>query len=254
MPRGAGHALYLIDAGLSPRRTRRLLVQAGLGELPIEGVLLTHLDHDHWYPGWLNALPDRATVHLHRRHRGRAERLGLTYLRTRFFEDDVELTSGVVARPVLNHHDDLGTVAYRVEFPGGGALGFATDVGRCTQELVEHLRGVDVLAIESNYCPAMQLASARPDFLKQRIMGGKGHLSNQQSARAVRGISPRRHVVLLHLSLECNTPETALAHHDHADVLVTISASDTPTPVIAVTPGESGPARSRQRTARTLFG
>jgi phosphoribosyl 1,2-cyclic phosphodiesterase len=71
------------------------------------------------------------------------------------------------------------------------------------------MRGVDILAIESNYDRAMQLESARPAFLKDRIMGGKGHLSNDECIDAVRAISwPREpeHVVLLHLSRECNCP------------------------------------------------
>jgi phosphoribosyl 1,2-cyclic phosphodiesterase len=56
----------------------------------------------------------------------------------------------------------------------------------------------------------MQLASNRPGFLKDRIMGGKGHLSNEECIDAVRAIAwPREpeHVVLLHLSRECNCPD-----------------------------------------------
>ncbi|XOV75295.1 MAG: hypothetical protein ACFHWZ_18080 [Phycisphaerales bacterium] len=51
--------------------------------------------------------------------------------------------------------------------------------------------GVDVLAIESNYCRDMQVASDRPEFLKSRIMDGSGHLSNDECLDAVHAISPR---------------------------------------------------------------
>ena len=111
--------------------------------------------------------------------------------------------------PCENPHDDGGTVAFRIETPAG-SLGFATDLGRASGALIEAMRGVDILAIESNYDRAMQLESARPAFLKDRIMGGKGHLSNDECIDAVRAISwPREpeHVVLLHLSRECNCPE-----------------------------------------------
>ena len=75
---------------------------------------------------------------------------------------------------------------------------------------------VDVLAIESNYDPEMEMNSSRPWFLKKRIMGGKGHLSNEQAFAAVRSILDRcqadcralpQHIVLLHRSRECNCPK-----------------------------------------------
>jgi phosphoribosyl 1,2-cyclic phosphodiesterase len=90
--------------------------------------------------------------------------------------------------------------------------------------MIDHLRGVDVLALESNYCPVLQVASDRPRFLKDRIMCGSGHLSNEQCARAVGLIAPRSHVVLLHLSQECNTPELALAGHRDRGYGVTVSS------------------------------
>ncbi|MEY2716643.1 MAG: putative metallo-hydrolase YycJ, partial [Planctomycetota bacterium] len=91
-----------------------------------------------------------------------------------------------------------------------GVLGLATDLGRASGALIEAMRGVDILAIESNYDRDMQLASDRPAFLKDRIMGGKGHLSNEECIEAVRAIAwPRgpEHVVLLHLSRDCNCPD-----------------------------------------------
>jgi phosphoribosyl 1,2-cyclic phosphodiesterase len=97
-----------------------------------------------------------------------------------------------------------------------GSLGFATDLGRVPQSLIDAFRDVDVLAIESNYDPPMQRRSARPAMLKRRIMGGAGHLSNEQSFDAVRAIvaastAPPRHIVLLHLSRQCNAPDIVRA-------------------------------------------
>ncbi|HYF13487.1 MAG TPA: MBL fold metallo-hydrolase [Phycisphaerales bacterium] len=231
--------LFLIDAGLSPRRTFALLAAAGLGDLEVEAVLLTHLDSDHWNTGWLAALPERTVVHLHRAHRGRADRCGVTYARTEFFESSISLCDEAKGGVHLNAHDDLGTASFRIRVGDDGAeLGFATDVGRVTAGLIDFLHGCDVLAIESNYCPVMQLASPRPQFLKDRIMGGTGHLSNEQSASAVRAIAPREHVVLLHLSRQCNTPQTARRHHAHA-VPVTVAHADEPTTPIPLRRGNA---------------
>jgi phosphoribosyl 1,2-cyclic phosphodiesterase len=82
--------------------------------------------------------------------------------------------------------------------------------------LIDDFADLDVLAIESNYDPEMQRTSGRPFFLQQRIMGGKGHLSNQQAFDAVRAVLDRcersgvrlpSHIVLLHRSRECNCPK-----------------------------------------------
>ncbi|MBS0198599.1 MAG: MBL fold metallo-hydrolase [Planctomycetes bacterium] len=226
--------IFLIDAGISPRRTAAFLASVGLKGITPHAVILTHLDIDHWHPGWAAAMPESTTVFMHRRHRGRAERSGLGHLRSDVFDTDFDPAPGVRVSPLLVKHDDLGTAAFRFTFADGATLGFITDAGRPTQELCDHVAGVDVLAIESNYCPRMQLASNRPDFLKQRIMGGKGHLSNEQSARAVSTIAPREAVVLLHLSRQCNTPAQAAAAHASAPCPVVISSHDTPTPWVHI--------------------
>ncbi len=90
--------------------------------------------------------------------------------------------------------------------------------GGVPAKLVEMFCGVDVLALESNYDVEMERNSDRPWFLKRRIMGGKGHLSNEQAFAAVTRIldaTERRHgrgrlpgkIVLLHRSRECNCPQ-----------------------------------------------
>lgn len=246
--------VILIDAGLSPRRTGRLLERLGLGLDAVDDVVITHLDHDHFHPGWPSALPPRSTVRMHRRHLGRAARDGLLHHRTEPF--DADFTAGPARfSTALLEHDSLGVVAFRVEFDDAGTLGFATDVGRPTPRLIDHLRGVDVLAIESNYCPRLQAASPRPEFLKARIMGGAGHLSNAQCAQAAREIRPARHVVLLHLSRDCNRPDLAALGHHGAGYQVTISSQLEPTPWISVAGVPRKPAvRLAERPDRPLTG
>ncbi|MBM4108465.1 MAG: MBL fold metallo-hydrolase [Phycisphaerae bacterium] len=222
----AGGLVTLIDAGLSPRRTRRELDALGLSLGDVGAMVLTHLDTDHAYPGWAGAIPEGCALWVHRRHLGRAERTGLLRkARCEAFEDGFALGAARVS-PLLVAHDSLGVASLRFEFACGASLGWATDVGRVTEPLVRHLRGTDVLAIESNYCPAMQRASGRPEFLKRRIMGGSGHLSNQECLEAVRRMGPRRHVVALHLSRQCNRPELVAGLHEGAAYSLTVTAPD----------------------------
>jgi phosphoribosyl 1,2-cyclic phosphodiesterase len=229
----------LIDAGLSPRRTETLLQAIGLSMSQLDGILLTHLDHDHFHGGWASGLPRGAVVRLHKRHAARARAHGRVPDAHESFDAEFDLCPGVRARVHMAAHDELGVASFRLEFAGtAGAptFGFATDLGRVTDGLVGHLRGVDVLAIESNYCPRLQQSSMRPWFLKRRIMGGTGHLSNEQAQRAIEEIGPRNHVVFLHLSRECNRPELVSQMHAGADYAITITHAERPTRWVRIAP------------------
>lgn len=231
--------LWLLDAGLSPRRTRAALEQIGLDFADVRGLLITHLDHDHYHGGWCEALPSRTRVLMHVAHRD-FRRSGFRIpAHTEGFEDAFELAPGLHVRPWLGQHDDEGVCAFRIDMHDTGdarhaSLGFATDLGRIEPALIELFEGVGVLAIESNYCPDMQMASNRPDFLKRRIMGGSGHLSNHQAAAAVLRIQPTQHVIFLHLSRECNEPAIVCAMHEGSDYEFTIADQFVPTRRVAI--------------------
>lgn len=235
---------WLIDAGLSPRRTRALLHAASLSMDQCAGVLLTHLDSDHWNLGWRVGMPDHVRVLLHVRHAEGARRAGLVRDDAETIDEPFDLCEGVRVSPTIAAHDEMGSATYRIQFsgPAGSAtMGFATDVGSVDGRFVEHFRRVDVLAIESNYCPRMQRDSRRPFFLKERIMGGRGHLSNQECAAAVAAINPRSHVVLLHLSRQCNHPDLARTEHSDSEYTLTISSQHRATAWIPIA-NRSAPA------------
>ncbi|MEM1185083.1 MAG: MBL fold metallo-hydrolase [Planctomycetota bacterium] len=249
----------LVDAGLSPARTRKLLAESGVRLSDVDDIVVTHLDRDHFHTGWSGARDCRATLRLHRRHVGRAQRFNLLLSRNEPFDDGESIALGPRAT-VISHlmaHDAEGVATFRWRFEssqGSGDLGFATDLGRIEHGFVEHLKGVDLLAIESNYCPRMQASSGRPAFLKHRIMGGAGHLSNEECAEAVRAIAPRRRVVLLHLSQECNLPERAAEGHTSEPYELTVSSQDEPTDWVWAFAGAE-PRRSTSKGAwqATLF-
>jgi phosphoribosyl 1,2-cyclic phosphodiesterase len=250
---GTERSFWLIDAGLSFRRTLRLLADVGLADQLPRGIILTHLDTDHANPSVLDGFGDEVPVFLHRRHLGRAEREGRLFRRTEVLDQTVNLGAGCSLSVRLAHHDIDGsaTLRFALEHDDGCCeLGYATDVGRPTSELIDHLCGVDVLAIESNYCPRMQQEAARPEFLKARVTGGSGHLSNQQCVRMVRAIAPQRHVVLLHLSRQCNTPELAAFEHAGSEYQLCVSSQHEPTHWIEAGLRRSRPARVQ---AQTLF-
>lgn len=243
---------FLIDAGLSPRRTRTLLADLGLRFDQLDHILVTHFDRDHFHLGWQAAGLDRVRIHAHADHAGAAHASGVRPRHFRFFDEPLTLWDEVRVDFARLAHDDKGVTAFRLE-TDSASLGYATDLGRPSPELVRSLYGVGTLAIESNYCPRMQLASNRPAFLKQRIMGGAGHLSNQESAEAVRDIDPAAHVVLLHLSRQCNRPALALTEHAGTQCQVIVSSQFERTDWIRIAPRRAAAKPSPQPAQPSLF-
>lgn len=206
-PRQPWHVL--IDAGLSPRETLRRLRPLGVSGADISEILLTHPDCDHLHPGWRKAARRNGIRwRLSRRHLRPALGAGLAADLAEPFDGTFSLGPRTVVEPLWLPHDELGSVGFLIDH-GGIRLGFATDLGRVPETLPQRFAGVSALAIESNYDRSMQMGSHRPAFLKRRIMGGLGHLSNQQALEAVLAVDANSevdHIVLLHLSRQCNDP------------------------------------------------
>lgn len=209
--------VVLIDAGIGPRTAATRMNGTGATISDITAICLTHLDRDHFSPTWVNTIISRGIRVFC--HIMRVEDL-LDYCaelepHLTGFDEPFEPLPGMQVTPLGLAHDQTGSHGFVIE-GFGCRVGYATDLGRVPRELVERFVELDVLAIESNYDPRMQQESARPAFLKQRIMGGRGHLSNEQAFAAVReiidGCQARgsrlpAHIVLLHRSRQCNCPK-----------------------------------------------
>ena len=107
-------------------------------------------------------------------------------------------------------HDSVETLAFRIE-TSHGAIGFATDIGTLTPKLAGHFRDCVVIVIESNHSTGMLESGPYAPWMKSRIGGPHGHLSNEALADFIRsdlGESVRC-VVLMHLSRVNNSPEIA---------------------------------------------
>ena len=95
---------------------------------------------------------------------------------------------------------------------GADSLGFCTDTGALGQRAMTLLRGVRILALESNHDARMLATGPYPAVLKARVAGDHGHLSNDQAAGALRElVGPATEtVVAMHLSQENNRPSVAV--------------------------------------------
>jgi phosphoribosyl 1,2-cyclic phosphodiesterase len=217
----ADGATILIDCGVGPRTTAQRMTAIGADAREVRAICLTHLDRDHFNPNWIRQIIRQGILVFCHEHRmddlaslagGEEEFVNL--IRT-FNGKPFSPSDGIELHAIHLAHDEQGSHGFIIE-GFGGRIGYATDLGHASAELLRRFRGLDVLAIESNYDPEMQLNSDRPAFLKRRIMGGRGHLSNAEALAAVRhildqaeqqGQSLPGHIVLLHRSRQCNCPK-----------------------------------------------
>ncbi len=108
-------------------------------------------------------------------------------------------------------HDSAQSVCFRISLSCGGELGYATDIGTLTEEVVDTLCGCKYVVIESNHDKTMLKNGPYPQGLKARILGQRGHLSNEDCARFLPTLAACgcRSILLAHLSRENNTPKLA---------------------------------------------
>lgn len=208
-----GDRWVMIDAGFSMKQTKLRMRTHDISMDMVNDFLLTHLDGDHFNPAWCRTIARRnIRVHVHKDHVTRAAQAGIPTDCVVPFDNNIDL-HGVNVETIQFAHDALGTSGFIFD-TGNVRFGFATDLGHVPPQLLEKYVNLDAIAFESNYDPTMQLESNRPKFLKDRIMGGDGHLSNQQSMDAIEHIAAQsrlQHIILLHLSRQCNTPSIVRA-------------------------------------------
>jgi phosphoribosyl 1,2-cyclic phosphodiesterase len=235
-----------IDLGIGPRTlARRLETHAPDIDLDhVRAVVITHPDTDHLRPTWCRSLEARGwPVFAAPSHHAALARHGVPGTQLLPLSDGGRRVSVVKnlldVTIALGPHDDHGSAVLRFGLDTGPTpttIGWATDIGRVTPPVRDLLAGCDLIGLESNYDPKLQSASQRPPFLKERITGGHGHLSNQEAMNAVLAISDRDRletVVLLHLSRECNDPEIVrqLWKEQDAELAVELHIADQDIPL-----------------------
>ena len=93
----------------------------------------------------------------------------------------------------------------------GLRCGVATDIGHIEETWMEAVCGCQVLVLEANHDVEMVQRGPYPQRLKRRILSRKGHLCNEDCARALTRLAAQgtQAVFLSHLSADNNLPELA---------------------------------------------
>lgn len=207
-----GSAL-LIDAGISVKELARRAEEVGCPLDRVAGVCISHEHSDHVCG--LAPLQQRHGVAVYA-NRGTSEAFqrnpALATVSCHLFTTGQTFTAGVfTVEPFSVPHDAYEPVGFIVTV-AGVRIGVVTDMGMPTQLIRARLRDCRAMVVESNHDEALLRNSKRPEYLKQRILGRQGHLSNAAAAALLAEIaSPTLEAVFLaHLSEDCNRGELAL--------------------------------------------
>ena len=196
----------LVDAGISAKRIEQGLFEVGLKAGEVNAICITHEHTDH--VRGLGVLARKYAIPI--------------YGTKGTLQEIKKINMDVL--PFHSDHDAADPVAYRIQ-SGNKSIAVATDLGHYNQYTIDHLLDLDAVLLESNHDLRMLETGPYPYYLKRRIMGDFGHLSNENAGRLLNCIlsGKMKHILLGHLSQENNMPELA-----YETVRLEVDMGDTP--------------------------
>jgi phosphoribosyl 1,2-cyclic phosphodiesterase len=202
----------LFDAGVSGRAAQLRLAQHGRDIREVDALIISHNHSDHVRHAGVYqrkfSIPLYITPGAWQASRGMLGQVP----DIRFFEPGQFLQfDTTVVESVPTPHDGVDCVAFVISC-AGKKLGIFTDLGHRFEGLDRWITELDALYLESNYDPDMLDRGDYPFWLKRRIRGAGGHLSNGEAAQLVNETASSLQLLILsHLSEHNNHPELALA-------------------------------------------
>ncbi len=211
---GNNHYHVMIDAGISGKRIEQGMNAYDYTTADMDAILVTHEHIDHIQglgvisrKYHLPIYATKGTIEQIKRKHGDGIDAALYHEIT----PEVDFTIGdLLIHPMHVSHDAADPVAYKV-ISGDQQVAVLTDLGIYDDHIVDQVRGLDAIMLESNYDLRM-LETGRYTYpLKQRIWGDHGHLSNVNCGQLLSEIlhDDMQHILLGHLSKENNMPEIA---------------------------------------------
>lgn len=226
---GSDATHLLVDAGISGKRIEKGLQDLSLSPKELDGILVTHEHSDHI--GGLGVLQRKYKIPIYAtkgtiQSMQKSKSIGELDQDLIFsiHADEKFYIKDLLIDPMKISHDAAEPVAYRIRY-GNKKVGIATDLGVFNDYTVESLKDMDALLIEANHDVHMLQVGSYPYPLKQRILGDRGHLSNENCGKLLNRIlhDNMQAIVLGHLSKDNNLPELA-----YETVRVEVTLGDTP--------------------------
>ena len=198
----------MVDCGFGIRQLEARLANAGLQISDLNAIFITHEHGDHI--GCAHTVSVRHRIPIWMSEGTWLATGGRDYAgQLQFARDGVAIDlGGLNVEPFTVPHDAREPLQLTCS-DGARRLGILTDLGHATPHVLNHLVRLDALLLESNHDNELLANSAYPAFLKHRVGGQYGHLSNAAAAEIARAAhhAGLRHVVAAHLSEENNRPE-----------------------------------------------
>jgi len=201
----------LIDAGFGSRSIERRCRDAGITIEQVDAVLLTHAHYDHTkgLPSLLKKFP--VPVYM---TAGTQDEISLNARMpqvTTITPRETFIIGSIEIQAFPTSHDSAESVGFQVK--SGGITGvLVTDLGKLTVRIIDRLNLADWIVMESNHDEELLSIGPYPLSLKRRILGSKGHISNQTVADFLEhhfsGLAG--HIFLAHISRQNNVPNLAL--------------------------------------------
>ncbi len=205
----------LLDAGIGIRTIKKILKENGIGMEQIMAVFITHDHADHIKA--VGCLGEKYGIPIYATHLVHA---GID--NSRYVDEKLYTSRRILEKDQTVQIRDFKITAFDVPHDASDCVGFlvqfrehkwvlATDIGRITDTVAQYIRVANYLIVEANYDEEMLNNGNYPDFLKERISNGTGHLSNSQIAEflAANFDLHLKNIWLCHLSKDNNHPELA---------------------------------------------
>lgn len=212
----------LIDAGQSCKQIIEALTHVGVKPNDLDCILISHEHSDHIKSAGLLSrkfnIPIYANENTWNAMGKHMEEVSSS--NTRFFDDSKTfLINDIAIKPYPIPHDAASPVGFCF-ICGKKKVSIATDLGHTNNEIINTIMDSDMVILESNHDTGLLQSGHYPPFLKKRIIGKKGHLSNIDAGHALVDLVKGRvtHVLLAHLSKENNLPQ--LAYNTVKDILL----------------------------------
>lgn len=219
----------LVDTGISKKRIEDSLDKLGIPGNDLNGILITHEHSDHIQGLGVFCRKYRIPVYA---TKGTIH--GILHCKTvgdipnelfREIRSDQDYTLGsMLIKPFTISHDANEPIGFRIE-DVEKSVAVATDLGQYDNYIINKLEQLDAIVLEANHDTHMLEVGPYPYYLKQRVLGCCGHLSNELAGRLLCQIlHPNlKHIILGHLSKENNFPELA-----YETVKLEVTMSDVP--------------------------
>lgn len=205
----------LFDTGIPGIQAERRLASYGRDIRDVDALIISHDHADHVrYAGvyqrkfCLPVFITRKTL----KHAAAGQKLGQMD-NVNYFKSGENLNfNNVSVQTIPSPHDGVDGVAFVIS-SREKHLGILTDLGHVFKDLYSVMGYLDAVFLESNYDPEMLAHGPYPSFLKRRIAGPRGHISNAESAELLQAGSRLKWACLAHLSNNNNDPATAIRTH-----------------------------------------